>query len=160
MLKTVFDVNDRDIKIEFLFIFSVRNGRLILADFWPLGNRTLLWGPVNRAGNSLISFLSKSLVFVKKFANERADSLKKNSNLLIFGQQPEQFVMVAHFWWATWANHSWSLIFGRVGHPFFSKERNVLTFFSVLYKKTERSLHSFLFFIKEQNDLCVLFRSL
>ena len=20
--------------------------------------------------------------------------------------------MVAHFWWATWANHSWSLIFG------------------------------------------------
>ena len=148
MFKTVFDVNDGDNKIEFLFIFSVRNGRLILADFWPLGNsnRTLLWGPVNRAGNSLIGFLSKSLVFVKKFVNERADSLKKTSNLLIFGEQPEQFVMVAHFWWATWANHSWSLIFGRVGHPFFSKERNVLTFFSVLYKKW--------------NDLCVLFCSL
>ena len=44
MFKTVFDVNDGDNKIEFLFIFSVRNGRLILADFWPLGNsnRTLL----------------------------------------------------------------------------------------------------------------------
>ena len=25
---------------------------------------------------------------------------------------------------------------GRVGHPFFSKERNILTFFYVLYKRT------------------------
>ena len=31
---------------------------------------------------------------------------------------------------------------------------------SVLFKRTERSLRSFPFFIKEQNDLCVLFRSL
>ena len=50
------------------------------------------------------------------------------------------------------------------GHPFFSKERNVLAFFSVLYKRTERffvffsvlykrtehSLLSFTFFIKER----------
>ena len=46
------------------------------------------------------------------------------------------------------------------GHPFFSKECNVLPFFPVLYKRTERSLRSFPFFIKERNDLCVLSRSL
>ena len=51
-------------------------------------------------------------------------------------------------------------IYFRVGHPFFSKERNDLAFFSVLYKRTEQSLCSFPFFIKERNDLCVLFRSL
>ena len=44
----------------------------------------------------------------------------------------------------------------RVGHPFFSKECNILAFFPVIYKRTERSLGSFPFFIKEQNDLCVL----
>ena len=31
---------------------------------------------------------------------------------------------------------------------------------SVLFKRTERFLHSFPFFKKEQNDLCVLFHSL
>ena len=31
---------------------------------------------------------------------------------------------------------------------------------SVLFKRTFRSLRSFSFFIKERNDLCVLFRSL
>ena len=44
------------------------------------------------------------------------------------------------------ASHS-----GRVGHPFFSKERNVLAFFCVLYKRAERFLRSFAFFIKERN---------
>ena len=33
-------------------------------------------------------------------------------------------------------------------------------FFSILYKRTERFLHSFPFFIKERNLFCVLFRSL
>ena len=37
----------------------------------------------------------------------------------------------------------------RVGHPFFSKERNVLAFFPVLYKRTECFFCSFPFFIKE-----------
>ena len=32
----------------------------------------------------------------------------------------------------------------------FAKERNILAFFPVLCKRTERSLHSFLFFWKEQ----------
>ena len=32
----------------------------------------------------------------------------------------------------------YAYVFTRVGHPFFSKERNVLAFFSVLYKRTER----------------------
>ena len=57
---------------------------------------------------------------------------------------------------------------------FFSKERNVLTFFCVLYKKNAaffaffyvlykrmlRSLCSFTFFIKECGFLCILLRSL
>ena len=47
----------------------------------------------------------------------------------------------------------------RVGHPFFSKERNVLGFFSILYKRMRRSLRSFLFFIKERGILCVLLLS-
>ena len=48
----------------------------------------------------------------------------------------------------------------RVEHPFFSEERNVLAFFSVLYKRMEHFLHSFPFFINERNDLCVLSHSL
>ena len=40
------------------------------------------------------------------------------------------------------------------------KERNVLAFFSVLCKRTLRSLRSFLFFAKERCVLCVLFPSL
>ena len=48
----------------------------------------------------------------------------------------------------------------RVGHLFFSKERNVLAFFSVLYKRMRRSLRSFTFFIKECGVLCILLRSL
>ena len=57
---------------------------------------------------------------------------------------------------------------------FFSKERNILTFFCVLYKKNAaffaffyvlykrmlRSLCSFTFFIKECGFLCILLRSL
>ena len=56
--------------------------------------------------------------------------------------------------------HQVSSYFIRVGHPFFSKERTVLAFFPVLFKRTERSLSSFPFFIKERNDLCVHSRSL
>ena len=79
------------------------------------------------------------------------------------------------------------LVICRVGQTFFSKERNVLAFFSffskernvlaffcvlykknavffaffyVLYKIMRRSLHSFTFFIKECGVLCVLLRSL
>ena len=42
----------------------------------------------------------------------------------------------------------------------FAKERNVLAFFSVLLKRTERSFRSFPFFAKERYVLSVLFRSL
>ena len=41
----------------------------------------------------------------------------------------------------------------------FAKERNILAFFPVLYKRTERSLHSFPLFAKERNVLYVLFHS-
>ena len=46
-----------------------------------------------RAGNSLIGFLSKSLVFAKN--EQMSDSLKKTNDLLI-----------PSFWWATWAIRS------------------------------------------------------
>ena len=48
----------------------------------------------------------------------------------------------------------------RVGHPFFSKECNILMFFYVLCKRMQRSLRSFTFFVKECSVLCILLRSL
>ena len=71
-----------------------------------------------RAGNSLIDFLSESLVFAKKLANERfAQKNERFAHLHIFGERPVRFahhrsfplsdlsesliVMVAHFWQAT-----------------------------------------------------------
>ena len=39
----------------------------------------------------------------------------------------------------------------------FQKKVPIFVFFSVLYKRTEQSLRSFPFFIKECSDLCVLF---
>ena len=48
----------------------------------------------------------------------------------------------------------------RVGQTSFSKERNILAFFCVLYKRTFHSLRSFTFFIKEWGVLCILLRSL
>ena len=48
----------------------------------------------------------------------------------------------------------------RVGHPFFSKEHFVLTFFSILFKRTIRSLRSFTFSTKERFVLYVLFLAL
>ena len=42
----------------------------------------------------------------------------------------------------------------------FQKNGTIFAFFSVLYKRTGRSLHSFPFFTKERNNLCVLFLSL
>ena len=73
---------------------------------------------ITRAGNSLIGFLSELLVFCKKWANERfAQKNKQFARSLIFGERPERFahghsflvsdlmesLLVAHFWWATWA---------------------------------------------------------
>ena len=58
-------------------------------------------------------------------------------------------VSILLLWWQ-------GSVFSRVGHVFFSKERNVLAFFCVLYNRTQRSLHSFAFFIKACSVLCVL----
>ena len=52
------------------------------------------------------------------------------------------------------------LHFSRVGHTFFSKERNVLAFFYILYKRMRRSLHFLTFFLKECGVLYILLRSL
>ena len=43
---------------------------------------------------------------------------------------------------------------------FFIKDTAFFAFFYVLYKRTQHSMHSFTFFIKERNILCVLLRSL
>ena len=59
-----------------------------------------------------------------------------------------------------WDAHHGARLHSRVGHQFFSKERNVSAFFSVLYKRTLRSLLSFTFFSKERCILCALFRPL
>ena len=48
----------------------------------------------------------------------------------------------------------------RVGHVFFSKERNVLHSFAFFCKRMLRSSRSFTFFVKERCILCVLLRSL
>ena len=88
---------------------------------WPL---CLLLHPIcitYRAGNSLIGFLSKSLVFCEKMSKWAIRSKKRairsvaqfwwgtwaiRSWLLIFGEQPERIAHIAHFCWATWAIRS------------------------------------------------------
>ena len=81
-----------------------------------------IWDKLNgRAGKSLIWLPSKSLVFLSK--NEpMSDSLKKMSDAL--KKMSDSFILsflvsdlrdslrMAHLLWATWANHSCSLIFG------------------------------------------------
>ena len=75
-----------------------------------------------RARNSLIGFLSESLVFCEK--NERMyyyllkkreicsfalfgwATLATRSWSLIFGERPERFAQIAYFWWATWVTRS------------------------------------------------------
>ena len=64
--------------------------------------------PVNfdRVGHSLIGFLCELLVFLRKNKTnnkQMSDLLKKNLAIRSF----------THFWWATWANRSWSLIFDK-----------------------------------------------
>ena len=52
--------------------------------------------------------------FAKKWANEWF--AQKMSDLLICSflvSDLTDLLMVAHFWWATWANRSWSLIFDK-----------------------------------------------
>ena len=46
--------------------------------------------------------------------------------------------------------------FSGLGICSFQKNGTIFAFFSVLYKRTERSLRSVPYFIKERNDLCVL----
>ena len=60
---------------------------------------------------------------------------------------------------SVWEGIFW-IYFAGLGICSFQKNGTIFAFFSILYKRTERSLHSFPFFIKEQNDLCILFRSL
>ena len=106
--------------------------------FSPFFLSLLLLLVIFRAGNSLIGFLSKLLDFCKKMSKWAIPSKNEQfAHLLIFGEGPERFahghsflvsnlsesLMVAHFWWATWANHSWSLIFGEQPEQFAHQKR-------------------------------------
>ena len=59
----------------------------------------------------------------------------------------------------TWTFHALLPCSG-LGIRSFQKNGTIFAFFSALYKRTERSLRSFPFFIKERNNLCILFCSL
>ena len=65
----------------------------------------------SRAGNSHNGFLSESLVFWEKMSQWAIRSKKQEIRSFLVSDLSDSF-MVAHFWWATWANCSWSLIFG------------------------------------------------
>ena len=52
------------------------------------------------------------------------------------------------------------ILFSGLGIHSFSKERNVLAFFYILYKRMWLSLRSFTFFIEEHSVLCILLRFL
>ena len=80
--------------------------KIVLAGIRTFG-LCLIWiyKSKTRAGNSLVGFLSESLVFVKKWANEQF--AQKMSDLLIHSflmSDLSDSLMVAHFWWAPWAN--------------------------------------------------------
>ena len=68
--------------------------------------------------NSLIGFLSELLIFCEKMSEWAICSKKRaicsftpfwwatwaiHSWSLIFGEQPDRFAQIAHFWWAKWA---------------------------------------------------------
>ena len=85
---------------------------------------------LGRAGNSLIGFLSESLVFCEKMSKWAICSKE---------QAIRSFAL---FWWATWAIRSWSLIFGEQpeqithGHSFLvSNLSDLLTSLIFLNKK-------------------------
>ena len=65
-----------------------------------------------RAGNLLIWFPSESLVYCPNMSNSLTiahflgATWANRSWSLIFGEWPEQFDHIAHFWWATWAIRS------------------------------------------------------
>ena len=111
------------------------------------------------AGNLLIVFLSKLLVFCKKLAigskNERF------THLLIFGEQPERIahgcsflvsdlsesLMVAHFWWVTWAIRSHrSFLVSDLSESliFFKRTKNVLKI-QLLSNYFEQIAHSLIY---------------
>ena len=94
-----------------------------------LKNQKSIW---SRAENLLIGFLSESLVFCEKMSQWAIRS--KN----------EWF---AHFWWATWAICSWSLIFGErperfayIAHQKWGNERITNFFKEKTYLKHTKKL--------------------
>ena len=63
------------------------------------------------AWNLLVGFLRESLVFCEKMS-EWVICSKKRAIRSFLVSDLSNSLMVTHSWWATWANRSWSLIFG------------------------------------------------
>ena len=67
----------------------------------------------SRAGNSLISFPSESLVFCPKMSDLSKSLIVAHfgewpewfAHIAHFGERPKRFANIAHFWCATWAIH-------------------------------------------------------
>ena len=58
----------------------------------------------SRAGNSLIGFLSESVFFCKKLANKSfAQKMSESLIRSFLVSDLSKSLMVAQFWWATWA---------------------------------------------------------
>ena len=84
----------------------------------------LLTWEFNRAGNLLIGFLSELLVFFEKMS-ERATWANRSWSL-VFGEWPELFAHIAHFWCATWAIRSHrSPKMRECGNRYFLKIKNL-----------------------------------
>ena len=60
--------------------------------------------------NERTSDLLKKKRAIHSFAHFGWATWANRSWSLIFGGQPERFAHIAHFWWANWAIRSWSLI--------------------------------------------------
>ena len=56
--------------------------------------------------NKILDFLAKIFWANHSFAHFLWATWANRSWSLIFGEQPERFAHIAHFWWATWAIHS------------------------------------------------------
>ena len=74
---------------------------------WVLTFKYLMYS-THRAGNSLIGFQSKSLIFCPKMSEWGIRSKNELfTHSLIFGERPERFAPIAHLIWAKSAIHSY-----------------------------------------------------
>ena len=91
-------------------IFSSKWMRWNPSPFAQPKHKTSAYYFVIYPGNSLIGFPSEYLVFCKKMS-ELAIHSKKHAICSFLVSDLSDSLMFAQFWWAIWANRSWSLSF-------------------------------------------------